>query len=486
MTGPCDPTRRRVLGWGLGAAAFVATGGVGWARQGDVHLPRPVERHPRDLRLTAAVASRRTRAWLLNDSLPGPTLRARTGERFEVELVNHLPEDTVLHWHGLDVPEDADGHPRLAIGPGGSRQYTFDVVDRAGTYWYHPHPDGRTGFQTYRGLSGFLLVGDDEESALGLPDGGYELPLLLQDKKVDERGDPLYSVFGPEQMTGFLGDRPFANGVERPTVEVERTRYRLRLLNGCNARILRLALPGVPLTVIGTDGGLLDRAVSVERAWLGSGERLDLLVDFSSAMPGDRLTLRSEAFRIPGMMMPGPPPGRGPRRGRGMHRHHGAGRQGTAMDFVDFVVTDSPSRPGPPLPGRLSSLEPVTLGDVPLREFRFESAMHHHSINGRRFELDRVDTRVALGQTERWRFINDSPLPHPVHVHAGQFRVLTRLGGRGRLEPWETGLKDTVLVFPDEEVDVAVRFANYRGLFLLHCHNLEHEDAGMMANFEVI
>ena len=158
------------------------------------------------------------------------------------------------------------------------------------------------------------------------------------------------------------------------------------------------------------------------------------------------------------------------------------------MDFVDFVVTDSPARPGPPLPAQLSSLGdpvPEVGDDVPRREFHFESAMHRHAINGRQFELNRVDLRVPLGQREVWRFINDSRLPHPVHVHAGQFRVVARRGGRGRIEPWETGLKDTVLVLPDEQVDVAVQFANYRGLFLLHCHNLEHEDAGMMANFEV-
>ena len=171
-----------------------------------------------------------------------------------------------------------------------------------------------------------------------------------------------------------------------------------------------------------------------------------------------------------------------------MRRRGGSASQGQAMGFVDFVVTDSSPRPGPSLPKPLSTLGVLNASELdaaPRREFHFESAMHQHSINGRYFDMHRVDEQVPLGKTEVWRFINDGPLPHPVHVHAGQFRVVSRRGGRGRVEPWETGLKDTVLVFPDERVDVAVCFKRYKGLFLLHCHNLEHEDAGMMLNFEV-
>jgi len=486
-----DLARRTVLRWGLGAAACAATGGVVWAQRQEKSLPRPPERQARGLELTAARASDRARTWVLNDSLPGPTIRARRNEALNIELHNRLPEPTILHWHGLDVPESSDGHPRLAIGTNESYRYEFTVTDRAGTYWYHPHPDGRTGFQTYRGMAGFFLVADDEEAALELPHGEYEIPLLLQDKKVDEDGVPVYSLFGPEQMTGFLGDHGFANGVNRPVVEVERTRYRLRFLNGCNARILRLALGALPLTVIGTDGGLLEHPVPVDLVWLGNGERLDVLVDFSSVPAGSRITLRSEAFQIPGMMMHGPPAGRGRGRGgRGMMRGMMGGMmgdspQGAAMDFVDFVVKDSPERPGAPLPDRLSSLAPPVVDGAPRREFRFESSMHQHRINGRRFELERVDTEIPLGQTEVWSFTNEGGLPHPVHVHAGQFRVVARSGGRNRVEPWEAGLKDTVLVFPDERVDVAVRFASYKGLYLIHCHNLEHEDAGMMLNFAV-
>ena len=439
---------------------------------------------PGTLELVAAPVEATPSQWGLNGRVPGPTIRARTGDRLRVELTNELPEPTILHWHGLDVPEEADGHPRLAVDPGQRYAYDFTVEDRAGTYWYHPHPDRRTGIQTYRGLAGFLLIEDDEEAALGLPSDDHELPLLLQDRRLDRDGTPVFALSGPERMTGFLGDRGFVNGVERPTVDVERAAYRLRLLNGSNARLLQLAFdPVLPMTLIGSDGGLLERAATVERILLGTGERADVLVDFSGLTAGQRLTLRSEAFRLPGPM--GGMGGMG-RMGRGGRGRPGFTPQGALMPFLDIHVVDSPTRPLGPLTGRISSIaRPLVSDDTWRRRLRFESAMHEHTINGRGFDMHRARFEVPLGRTEVWELVNVGPMPHPVHVHAGQFHVLSRRGGRNRLEPWETGLKDTVLLLPDERVEIAVRFARHPGLFLVHCHNLEHEDHGMMANFAV-
>ena len=165
----------------------------------------------------------------------------------------------------------------------------------------------------------------------------------------------------------------------------------------------------------------------------------------------------------------------------------GGTTQGSEMDLLEFVVLDSPAESRPPLPARLSEIPPPAVSaSTPGRTFRFNSMMMNHTINGRTFDLDRVDERVPIGQTEVWTLVNESELPHPVHIHVGQFRVLSRAGGRNQVLPWETGLKDTVLVFPRERVDMAVRFDDYPGLYLLHCHNLEHEDMGMMLNFEVV
>jgi FtsP/CotA-like multicopper oxidase with cupredoxin domain len=248
---------------------------------------------------------------------------------------------------------------------------------------------------------------------------------------------------------------------------------------------------GGPFTLIGADGGLRSQAGPVDRVMLATGERADVLVDFSRFAPGQRITLRSHAFTVPGMMgmAGGPGMGMGMGRGgmgRGMRGGFGGLPQGTEMDLLDFVVGSGPAEEAPPLPDRLSEVAAPTVDpDALRRTFRFESMMMQHAINGRSFAMDRVDVRVPLGRQEVWELVNDSGLPHPVHVHAGQFRVLARSGGRSRLMPWETGHKDTVLVLPGERVEIAVRFTRNPGLYLLHCHNLEHEDAGMMMNFLV-
>jgi FtsP/CotA-like multicopper oxidase with cupredoxin domain len=218
-------------------------------------------------------------------------------------------------------------------------------------------------------------------------------------------------------------------------------------------------------------------------------------VDFSRFQPGERVTLRSRPLEIPGMMgmmgmsstTGGGAMGRG-RMGGGMGGMAGMGGlpQGAPMDFVEFVIGDERGPDAVPLPQVLSQItRPMPGNDATRRTFRFESLAMQHTINGRVFEMGRAEERVPLGETEIWSIRNDSGFPHPVHIHVGQFRILGRTGGREALMPWEAGLKDTVLVLPGEEVDVAVRFDNYEGMFLLHCHNLEHEDRGMMMNFAV-
>jgi FtsP/CotA-like multicopper oxidase with cupredoxin domain len=440
---------------------------------------------------TVDVGLGRAEAWTLNGSVPSPTIRLQRGRPAHIDLVNQLPERTILHWHGLAVPEAADGHPRLAIAPGAAYAYDFTPRDRAGTYWYHPHTHGRTAAQTYQGMAGLLIVEDEAEADLRLPSGQYEIPLILQDKRLGEAPLAYDLAMGPDMMMGYLGDTAFGNGVANPTVDVKRTRYRLRILNGSNARIFELGLSnGGAMTLIGTDGGLLDAPTALQRVTLATGERIDVLVDFSAARPGDRIMLRSIAFEVPGMMgmMMGMGRGAGGGRGRGMMGGMAAGAmQGTRMDLVEFVVTDSPAESQRPLPARLSDVPRIAVAvDTPRRTFRFNSMMMNHTINGRSFDMERIDERIRMGQGEVWTLINDSELPHPVHIHAGQFQVLSRTGGRGRVMPWERGLKDTMLLFPNEQVDVAVRFDQNPGVFLLHCHNLEHEDAGMMLNFEVV
>jgi FtsP/CotA-like multicopper oxidase with cupredoxin domain len=438
-------------------------------------LPAPLALSAGGASLVAATGTARIAdatsvvAWLFNDSLPGPTIRARRGTQAQLQLLNHLPEPTIVHWHGLLVPEHADGHPRDQIGSGSSFDYSFPVSQRAGTFWYHPHAHQLTAGQIHRGLAGFFIISDDEEDALGLPSGSREILLLLQDRDADAALAYRYDPTDADLYSGMLRDVPFGNGVRMPTLEVSGERYRFRVLNASHARVYRLGFEnGTPLNVIGNDGGLLPSAVAVPSVYLAVGERIDFLVDFAAVPAGTRLMLKSLPFAIPSPSLSAYP-------------------QGMPLDLLELVRRPGADIVAPPLPGVLSSV--ATLG-TPAAErafvFRSHAGAAMHQINGLSFDMNRVDLQVPLGQVERWVFQNDSDIPHPVHLHGTHFQVISRTGGRATVLPYEAGWKDTVLVMPLETVEVLVQFTAYRGLFLLHCHNLQHEDLGMMLNVEVV
>ncbi len=482
---PAPPvTRRRFIGLTATGVAAVAGGGAqGLFGCGDPPtgpdpsggrspLPAPRIMPASSGSLVAAPGTARpaaresVSAWLFDDLMPGPTIRARRGEAATIRLLNRLPEPTIVHWHGVQVPAAADGHPRDAIPPGATYDYAFPVDQRAGTFWYHPHPHHRTGAQIHRGLAGFFIISDDEEDALTLPIGEREILLLLQDRD-DGPAAYEYAPTSADLHTGMLRDVPYGNGVRRPTVEVIGARYRLRLVNGSQSRIYRLGLgDGRPLTVIGNDGGLLPAPAEVDDVYLGVGERIDCLVDCAALPAGKAVILKSLPFDLPAGA--------------------DASTQGMAMDLLELARGDGPTWSDPPLPATLSTVTPLG-PPVAERVFVFSTDPGGaHRINGRDFEMDRIDEQVPLGRVERWILRNDSSLPHPVHVHGTQFQIESRVGGRATVYPYEGGWKDTVLVMPLETVAVRVRFERYRGVFMLHCHNLQHEDGGMMLNLEVI
>ncbi len=250
------------------------------------------------------------------DSYLAPTIRVRTGQKVRVRFSHDLPEPTIIHWHGLDVPSAADGHPRQMIPAGRTFIYEFEVGNRAGTYWYHPHHHNRTGPQVYNGLAGLLLVADDEEAALDLPSGDRELLWVLQDRRFDGGNQLVYGGGGMEQMNGFLGDHVLVNGrMSGAPIALASAVYRVRLLNGSNARVYKLAWADrTPMTVIGTDGGLLERPIAADTLVLAPGERIDLLLDLRERPVGTRLELRSLPFDGVEMGMMG----MGGGRGRGM------------------------------------------------------------------------------------------------------------------------------------------------------------------------
>jgi FtsP/CotA-like multicopper oxidase with cupredoxin domain len=381
-----------------------------------------------------------------NGFFPGPTILASKNDTAQIGLTNGLADETTVHWHGMIVPTPADGHPRDAVSPGAYYSYQFQIVQRACLNWYHPHPHMLTGEQVCLGLAGAFIVRDTEEAALGLPSGAYELPLIVRDANLDRAGNLIYNP----KSSGFLGQIPLVNGTRSPKLDIDTALYRFRVLNGANARLFRLALSdGALFTVIGNDGGLLETAVPVGQIEFGPGERLDVLVDFRGLAVGTTVMLRDV---------------------------------NAGWDLLEFVVTQQVSVGGDIPTGTLSTITPLP-NPVVTREFSFDGMSR---INGLEYDLNRIDFQVPFGQTELWRFTTRGNAPHPVHVHGASFQVQSRSGGRGVVFPWESGWKDTVLLEDGETVEVFIRFEGYRGLYLLHCHKLEHEDMGMMSNFVVV
>jgi spore coat protein A len=360
---------------------------------------------------------------------------------------------------------------------GGSRHfkdYVYPLEQRAATLWYHDHRMDFTGPQVWRGLAGFHIVHDDEEDALPLPKAEKDVPLMICDRSFGEGGSFLYpsldrSLQGKpgvksNYMDGVLGDVILVNGVPWPFMEVSNTRYRFRILNASNARRYRLALEpgpsdGLPFVQVGSDGGLLEAPISHHTIPIAQAERFDVVIDFSAYPVGTKVTLRNLL---------------------------GYGTTSQVMRF--HVVRKEKERSA--VPERLSDMgEFKALGQSNVRhtrKFLFTRARHNGhlvwAINNKVFSPSRIDVLPKLGSTEIWQLTTDAH--HPVHIHLVHFKVLSRNGKKRR--PTDAGWKDTVDLRPGEVARVIARFGGYRGRYVFHCHNLEHEDMMMMANFEVV
>ena len=420
--------------------------------------------------------------------LPGPTIRARRGERVTITHRNELPVPTVVHLHGGHTPSESDGYPTDLVLPTsgphhgavhrhpggvvttGSRAYHYPNDQRAATLWYHDHRMDFTGPQVWRGLAGLYVITDDVEDSLELPSGDHDLPLMIMDRCFDTSGRFRYPSLDPELMdppglfgaydAGMLGDVILVNGRPWPELAVDATRYRFRLINASNARRYRLALDPPPpegpaFVQIGSDGGLLDAPRDQQAIQLAPAERFDVIVDFAGYPIGTTVTLTNAL---------------------------GVGSTDAVMRFR--VVRRA--RDDSHVPGRLAELEPlVPRAGATVREWHFARGTATTApwvINGLPFDPQRMDAAPKLGDVEIWRFSSD--LHHSVHVHLDPFQVRRR-GDRGP-GPWDHGWKDTVDLAPLEQVEVSVRFTDHLGRFLLHCHNLEHEDMMMMSAFQTV
>ena len=446
----------------------------------------------------------------------GPILNFQQGQKVRIFFYNELPEPCVTHWHGMHVPQMMDGHPMYAIVQGEHYVYEFEVRNPAGTCWYHSHTHELTAPQVYQGLAGLITIADEAERKLDLPNGEYDIPLVIQDRTFSNGNQLRYVLNMHQRMTGFLGDTILANGLENSEIRVKTRAYRVRILNGSNSRIYKLAWDdGTPVTVIGTDGALLQKPESLPYVMLAPAERVELWIDFSGRRVGSELELQSLPYHITSNM------GRG-MGGGGMR--HGMGRMGMMADTLSqegkiaifrFHVAEQVGD-SPKLPAELVPMTRLTAQNAsnPEKIIPIAIGMRHMTfqLNGRTFDMDNYLEleRIPVNSVQRMRIFHEShgmgrrggrgggmmgmmmSLPHPIHLHGQQFQILSRKqndpnSGYDSVKDGfiNNGWKDTVLVMPGEEVEIIKPFKDYTGLFLYHCHNLEHEDMGMMRNFYV-
>ncbi len=440
-------------------------------------------------------------SWLPGDQLP--VIRVQNGQRMRIYFHNRLPEESIIHWHGLHMPQKMDGHPMYAIGPGQTYVYEFTVDMRAGTYWFHPHPHLRTGAQVYRGLAGLFIIDDEESLNAGLPSGEYELAWVLQDRLFNADNQLVYSTRHMDMMMGFTGDRILVNGRPDYIEQVSASTYRVRILNGSNSRFYKLAWSdNSPMVVIGSDGGLLESPVEKPYVMIAPAERLELWLDCSGDKPGTERVLQSQSFSS-GMMMGMGGMGMGMGRGMmggGMGMRGGSSLANGAAFDVLRVRVDRQGGKVTPLPAKLSTINwpdraAAINADTP-RSVHMQMGMGTVSLNNRTFDMleAAADEQVTPGTTEIWEFVNTSghmAMSHPMHIHNVQFQVIERrqdTAQEGIYQSMREGLvdegwKDVVIVMPGERVRVLLRYNDHTGLYLYHCHILEHEDLGMMRNY---
>ncbi len=401
-----------------------------------------------------------TRAWAYNGSVPGPTLVVTEGDHVIVHFTNKLPDPTTVHWHGLHIPADQDGSPMDPVAPGASRDYVFDIpANSAGTYWYHPHPDGKTADQVARGLFGALIVRAKTDP---LPKDLVDELLVLHDNRFTKNGAISADTMN-DMMNGREGDVLFVNGVVNPTMTLRAgEQRRLRILNASAARYYLLKVPNHQLIKIGSSGGLFGVPQPLDQMLVAPGERVEVLLG-ASAAPGTTTTLKALAYD------------------RGVMTANGAPSPSTEVDLLSVAYTSDAPMTSPAVAGTLRTIAPIDVSNATARSFVLSEQMMNYMINGKTYDMNRVDVLAKLGTTEVWTVKNSADMDHPFHLHGFQFQVLDRNGTAEPVVAWD----DTVNVPRKGTVRLAVQLADFKGVRMYHCHILEHEDLGMMGTIDV-
>ena len=445
---------------------------------------------------------RRTKMWTYGGTFPGPTIRRRAGEMTKVTFEHKLGKkagELSVHLHGGHSRSQFDGQPggltaahpfslyckipdglsarasgnSLLVRPGRSKTYEYDLIEdggpeRAAFQWYHDHRLDHTGRNVWKGLAGMFILDDDFEDALPLPSGKQDLPLMIVDRSFNKHNQ-LTNPFGLQPPNdGVAGKLMLVNGAYLPFHPVQPRRYRLRVLNAANFSAFNLYLSnGAKLTQIGTDSGLMPAPVQRDRVLIGPAERAEVIVDFSNAA-GKRVELRS-GKRFDGKKSLGAKPHIGP--------------------LMQFRVSSTPVTDTSSVPSTLRPLPSwaETASHTPDRSWVITVGGGFSPswlINGKTFNPGRADAFPVLGTTETWSITNRTAVTHIIHMHHTDWYLLSRNGKPP--PPWEDCLKETFFVSPGETILVAGHFSDFAGKYVIHCHMLDHEDHGLMDQFQTV
>jgi FtsP/CotA-like multicopper oxidase with cupredoxin domain len=458
--------------------------------------------------------------WGYDGITPGPTFVERYGVPVVVRIHNELPANAVgfgspeitTHLHNLHCASESDGYtgdyysatkagPTLG-SPGSYKDHHYpncyahydrfsatngDPREALGTLWYHDHRMDFTAANVYRGLAGFYLLFDHIDSgnetdqnpaALRLPSGVgvYDIPLVIQDKRFDSGG---YLAFDQFEDKGLLGDKYCVNGKIQPFFKVKPRKYRFRLLDASVARFYELYVTdknGVNQTFqyIANDGNLLPAPLTMNKVAIAPAERGDIVVDFSQHA-GKQLFLVNRLIQTDG---------RGPEGALTNKRNSAGDLVSAGTQILRFDVESTPVADPSRVPPTLRELPPINLAEVvKKRKFEFDKENDVWTVNGKIFDPEVFRANPKRGTTEIWTLIGHGSWHHPAHIHMTEGRILSRNGKAP--PPHERGRKDVFVLRPDEEVRVLLRFSDFTGKYLMHCHNLTHEDHAMMIRWDV-
>ena len=460
--------------------------------------------------------------WGYDARLPGPTFVERYGVPITVRIYNDLPAQSVgfgspeisTHLHNLHCGSESDGftsdyysatkcgstmtavgaykdhhYPNIYAGYDDPRYAATkgDPREALGTLWYHDHRLDFTGPNVYKGLTGFYLLFDDIDSgneldtnpkALRLPSGvgKYDIPLVFQDKFFDSSGYLAYDQFN---VDGILGNKFCVNGKVQPKFSVERRKYRFRLLDGGPSRVYEFYLTdasgaNLSFTHISNDGNLFPAPLTTQKVMLGAAERGDIIIDFAQYPIGTKLYITNRMIQTNG---------RGP--DNGLRDANGllltAGTQLLRFDIDRDPPVPDQSR----VPALLRELPPIDLNEVvTTRNFTFGLSNGGWTVNGKLFDVNEATAQPKRGTAEIWVLKGTGQWHHPIHIHFEEGRILSRNGQPP--EPHEAGRKDVYLLQPNDEVRVFLRFREFQGKYMMHCHNLIHEDHAMMIRWDIV